>query len=257
MVVQPPGQQSELVNNWPPLAAEPALKTAAMSTDPATAVGGQAVGSPAAASQPPPVSLDTRFPVGQLMGAVDAIEEHHQHEVEEHRRQQQAEAEAGSGGGSTSADAAAAEAAGQGEAAPDGEGKPLGYPGTFFLEKPLTGEEAQTLTRMWPPPTGAPGYPGYPPSNAPGYPPASAPGYPPTGAPSYAPANAPGYPPASAPGYPAPAAPSGSSGAYPQVHHQPPGAPPAGAPPSAPPMSAANPYPSLQPAPMQLPGQPQ
>ncbi|PSC73732.1 metacaspase-1 isoform X2 isoform B [Micractinium conductrix] len=170
---------------------------------------------------PPAVPLGTQFPVEGLMGAVDAIKQHHDQEVAEHKCTEAAAAAAA---------APAAQPDGSDAAGQPG-GKPLGYPGTFYLEKPLTGDAANTLIRMWPPNYG--GAPGYPPAGAPGYPPAGAPGYPPAGAP--------GYPPASAP--PPGAAPAASS-AYPQVHHTGGGAPPAngrasGGAPSAPPYTAA------------------
>ena len=261
----------------------------------------------AAAHAPPPaVPLNTKVPVEQLMGAVDAIQQHHAAEVEKHRQ-----------AAATDDAAAAAAGAAEGQEGTDADGKPLGYPGTvsrcqqgaclwrlrasclpvlraaaaaprcspphsqrcikspcpappspcpssqvqFFLEKPLTGEAANTLIRspMWPPP-GPPGQPYYappPPGGAPGYPPYPlAPGYPPyppaPGAPGYPPATgAPGYPPGpvAAPGYP-PVGPSSSAGgAYPSVHH--PAQPPAEA--SGDAAASAPPYP-LQPAPMAQPG---
>ena len=152
------------------------------------------------------------------MGAVDAIKQHHDQEVAEHKCTEAAAAAAA---------APAAQPDGSDAAGQPG-GKPLGYPGTFYLEKPLTGDAANTLIRMWPPNYGgAPGYPpagasGYPPAGAPGYPPVGAPGYPPAGAPDYPPAGAPGYPPAGAPGYP----PAGAPG-YPPAGAPPPGAAPA------------------------------
>lgn len=142
------------------------------------AASGTSTGTPAA--PPPQVPLGTKFPVADLMGAVEAIQAHHQHQVEEHR---QAKAEAAAAEASGPCPGSTADAnSGDGVAGTSEQGggngeqdePPLGYPGTFFLEKPLTAEEAHTLPRMWQPPGGSyPGYPPYPPyGGGPGYPPA-------------------------------------------------------------------------------------
>lgn len=228
---------------------------------------------PVVPDAPPAVPLTAKWPVGELMGAVDAIQEHHDQEVQEHRLQEAqagqqqgatlgAAAATGANGGSASAGAPG----GSSEAAVDGEGKPLGYPGTFFLEKPLTGAAANTLTRMWGgPPPGGPGYPAYPPQQQqqypgapayppqpgyPGYPPAGGPSYPPAASPGYPPAGGPGYPPAAGPGYPPAAGPGNpfANGAALTGQHPPqyPGYPSvgAGAPPSQPPASSPG-YPTV------------
>lgn len=196
---------------------------------------------------PPQVPLSTKFPVSDLMGAVEAIEVHHQQQVEEHRLAAEAAAASASGAGpegSTAGDASGSDdggsTAGAAGSSEDGDGSggegkpPLGYPGTFFLEKPLTAEEAHTIPRMWQPPGGS--YPGYPYGGGPGYPPPPLTG-PPPGAqqPQY-----PGYPPVGGS-----AAQPPPSSAYPQVHHAPYPAP-AGNPYGA----AAAPYPA---APQQQP----
>ena len=102
-------------------------------------------GTAAPTAIPPTVPLDTKVPVEQLMGAVDAIRQHHEAEVAAHRQQ---EAEAAAAGGDASAAApAAAAACGAGgcegssaegsaggcegsSAEGSADGKPLGYPGT-------------------------------------------------------------------------------------------------------------------------------
>ena len=95
--------------------------------------GGQhAAAAAAAAPHPPEVPLDTRVPVEQLMGAVDAIRQHHEAEVAAHR--QQAAQAAGAVVAGTDGQAAAA-GGGQGGSTGDGaqegaDGRPLGYPGT-------------------------------------------------------------------------------------------------------------------------------
>lgn len=139
---------------------------------------------------PPQVPLSTKFPVSDLMGAVEAIEVHHQQQVEEHRLAAEAAAASASGAGpegSTAGDASGSDdggsTAGAAGSSEDGDGSggegkpPLGYPGTFFLEKPLTAEEAHTIPRMWQPPGGS--YPGYPYGGGPGYPPPPLTGPPP------------------------------------------------------------------------------
>ncbi|KAL4438686.1 hypothetical protein ABPG77_006290 [Micractinium sp. CCAP 211/92] len=211
-------------------------------------------GTPAGtgAHAPPQVPLSTKFPVSDMMGAVDAIQAHHQQQVEEHRLAAEAAAAAATGPGPGSSSAGGApsssngssgETAGGNEAGGSSEGKPpLGYPGTFFLEKPLSPEEAHTIPRMWQPPGGS--YPGYPYGGGPGYPPPPLTGPPPGSQQSQ-------YPGSGAPAYP-PASP------YPQVHHAP--APAStgssyGA--SAPPYPGAAPYPAaLQQQPQRVPSVP-
>lgn len=97
--------------------------------------------------QPPEVPLDTKLPVGQLMGAVEDIRRHHEQDVAKHKAAEAAAlADGGAGGGEGSGDAAGATA----EA--NADGKPAGYPGTalrlllllpcLHLQLPLSGLHA-------------------------------------------------------------------------------------------------------------------